>query len=418
MVVSSYGKLAALASPAGAYPTSSSIGLYNQFRATYAQIYRTQPEVRICVEFFARNIAQLGLHVFRRVSDTDRTRLRDHPFAQTLRRPSPGTTRYRLIDHTTRDFAIFDNAFWLKVRGSEGLGLVRLPAAEVEVWGGLIPDGYTWTPSETGRPQDFAPGEIVHFRGYDPTNPLQGLSPIETLRRVLAEQTALREYREGFWRNSARMSGVVERPANAPKWTREQKAQFASDWQLAYAGGANAGKTVVLEDGMTYKEMSYSAEASQVVDSIKLTREQVAAAYHIPLPLVGILDHATFSNIKEQHKHLYQDCLGPPLVMMQEDLELQLLPEWRDTEDVYCEFNIHEKLKGSFEEQVITLRTSVGKPFMTVNEARARLNLPRSPRPEDDQIADPTYIDNGQQDANRRDAQQGATGDQAAQEAA
>src|SRR5690554_6984432 len=51
--------------------------------------------------------------------------------------------------------------------------------------------------------------------------------------------------------------------------------------------------------------------SSDLIEARKLTREEVAAAYYIPPPLVGILDHATFSNIREQHKQLYQDTLGP-----------------------------------------------------------------------------------------------------------
>ena len=92
--------------------------------------------------------------------------------------------------------------------------------------------------------------------------------------------------------------------------------------------------------------------------------------------MVGILEHATFSNIKEQHKQLYADCLGPWLEMVSEEIERRLLPEARDTTDVYGEFNIAEKLKGSFEEQATALRLLVGRPVMTANEGRARLNLP------------------------------------------
>ena len=43
----------------------------------------------------------------------------------------------------------------------------------------------------------------------------------------------------------------------------------------------------------------------------KLTREEVAAAYWIPPPMVGILDYANFSNVTEFHKMLYADALGP-----------------------------------------------------------------------------------------------------------
>jgi hypothetical protein len=116
---------------------------------------------------------------------------------------------------------------------------------------------------------------------------------------------------------------------------------------------------------------------AQYLETRKLTREEVAAAFHIPLPMVGILDHATFSNIEEQHKNLYQDTLGPWLEMIQQEIGLQLVPDLDDTGKVYVEFNLADKMKGSFEEQASSLQTSVGAPWLTRNEARARMNLPQ-----------------------------------------
>jgi sulfate transport system permease protein len=47
-----------------------------------------------------------------------------------------------------------------------------------------------------------------------------------------------------------------------------------------------------------------------------------------------------------------QGWLGPWLAMIEQEIELQLLTEFTDTQGVYVEFNIAEKLQGSFEEQV------------------------------------------------------------------
>jgi HK97 family phage portal protein len=204
-----------------------------------------------------------------------------------------------------------------------------------------------------------------------------GLSPLETLRQLLAEDAAQTAYRQSYWKNSSRIEGVITRPKDAPKWNLDQKQAFREQWQTRYGGGSGAGATAVLEDGMQFQPVSFSARDSEFVPARKLTREEVAAAYHVPLPMVGILDHATFSNIKEQHKQLYQDCLGPWLQMIAEEIERQLLPDSEDSDRVYLEFNIQEKLKGSFEEQAASLYALVGRPIMTANEGRARLNLPR-----------------------------------------
>jgi HK97 family phage portal protein len=352
-----------------------SVNLYGQ-NLTYGEIYKRQPNVRTVVDFLARNIAQLGLHVFRRVSETDRQRLRDHELAKIIGKPNPSTTRYRFFESLVLDLGIYFNAYWVKVRTAP-LGLVRLPACQMTVDGVLQPTQFWWTKTN-GERVPFAPTEIVHFGGYSPfpDQQLTGISPLETLRRVLAEEAAAGDHREAFWRNSARVDGVVTRPKEKPRYTPEQLKSWREQWQAAQAGNANGGKAVLLQDGETFTPTSWSAKDSEYVASRKLTREECAAAYHVPLPMVGILDHATFSNIKEQHKQLYQDCLGPWLVMIEEEFERQVLPECDDTRDVYVEFNIAEKLKGSFEEQANSIQVLVGRPVMTANEGRARLNLP------------------------------------------
>ena len=46
---------------------------------------------------------------------------------------------------------------------------------------------------------------------------------------------------------------------------------------------------------------------------------------------------------------------------------------------MYVEFNMAEKMRGSFEEQAAAASTATGRPWMTVNEQRARFNLPQLP---------------------------------------
>jgi phage portal protein BeeE len=139
------------------------------------------------------------------VSDTDRERLTDHQIARWLAYPNPATTRYRLIESTIIDLAIFFTAYWLKVRRTDGeIGLVRLPPQEMVVDGWLMPSMFGWM-QKNGQTVPIPPSEIVYFTGYNPDNPLQGLSPLETLRGLLDEDAAASDYRTSFFANSARI---------------------------------------------------------------------------------------------------------------------------------------------------------------------------------------------------------------------
>jgi HK97 family phage portal protein len=394
-IVQSVGTLQAFTNPP-APVSSSSVGSSGWgLQSAYAQIYATQPNVRICVDFLARNMAQLGLKVYRRVSDTDRQQLAYHQVARWLARPNPAKRRYRFMEDLMGDLGIYFNAFWFKVRGpvngrSQVVGLVRLPPEEVTCTGGLLPRLYTWQ-SGSGS-TDLDPNDLVVFNGYNPLDSRVGLSPLETLRQILEGEAAAAQNRAAYWLNASRMEGIIERPLTAPKWTPDQKKSWREQWQEKFAGVRNAGMVPVLEDGMTWKATSYSAKDSEYISARKLAREECASAYHIPLPMVGILDHATFSNIKEQHKQLYADTLGPWCVMIEDEVDGQLVPEADDHTDVYTEFNIAEKLKGSFEEQAAALGALVGRPVMTLNEGRARLNLPSM---KDDPTADEVAAQQG-----------------------
>lgn len=357
--------------------TPYAVRLADDYSADYAAIWRTQPAVRTVVTFLARNIASLGLHAYRRESDTDRIRLTDHPLASLLGRPSPRTTRYRAINALVHDLGIFDAAYWAKVKAGSDLALLRIPPAQItplgDSWAG--PDEFEIRGNRGKRkvPAD----DVVYFHGYRPEDDKAGCSPIESLRRILAEEYEAGRYREQTLRNGARMSGYLKRPADAPKWSDGGKNRFRADWQAQYAGnGPQAGGTPILEDGMEFIAAAQTAEQLQYIETRKFTREEVAAAYFIPPPMVGILEHATFSNIEQQHLMLYQDTLGPWLAQIEQEIDLQLVPELPDTNKVYVEFNLAEKLKGSFEEQAKALQTMVGAPVMTRNEGRARLNLP------------------------------------------
>ncbi|MGW1134417.1 phage portal protein [Streptomyces griseoluteus] len=342
----------------------------------YAHLYRVQPQIRTVVSFLARNIAQLGLHAFRRVSDTDRERLVDHPLPQILAAPGARLTRYRLIERLVSDIAIYDTAVWVKVRqdGVGVIGVIPIPPSRVTI------EGDNWLQPELfvvhGSKGDLelTPDQVVHFHGYDPLDLRKGSSPIDSLRSLLAEEFEANRAREQMWRNGGRLTGVLKRPADAPAWADDAKARFREGWRGYVQSGQG---TPILEDGMSYEQLAIDPAKAQYIEARKLTREEVAAAYHIPLPMVGILDHATFSNIKEQHQQLYQDTLGPWLTMVQEEIGLQLIPDLPDSDGVYVEFNLQEKLRGSFEEQAQQLQTAVGAPWLTRNEARARMNLPQ-----------------------------------------
>lgn len=380
-LIQSSGQLEAVAPRNHVVGSPGSVALFENRFADYAAIWRTQPAVRRVVSFKARNIAQLGLHVFRRVSDTDRVRLSaaDHGLPATLGAPNPWTTPYRLIYALISDVAIYDRALWVKFRRDDDptrVALVRVPPSKWQPIGGswMAPDGFKVTGSRGSITLAF--DQVVYFPGYDPEGESGGVSPMESLRQVIAEEVAATDYRENMWRNGARMEHVITRPVDAPKMGDTAKERFWTRWNAQFTGSAGSAKTALLEEGMDVKQVSFSAKDAQYFEVRKLNLSEVAGFFHILPQAIGILDNANYSNMESAHKQLYQDTLGPDLAATTQEIELGLIDEFPDPDGVYCEFNLAEKLKGSFAEQARSIQTLVGGPVLTRNEGRGLLNRP------------------------------------------
>jgi HK97 family phage portal protein len=354
---------------------SGQISLFDGRGIDYADLYKAQHEVRSVVDFLARNISQIPLHAYRRDGDNSRSRITGTSLTQTLEQPDIYTTRSRWMEGLVKDLCIYDEAIRVKVRSGDRIALVRVPPNMVQALGDnwLRPEGYRI--KGTNGTIDYTRDQVIHIHGYNPKDLRKGLSPLETLRQLLAEQQAAAEHREGLWRQGARASLVIERPIGAPQWSDTARARFRADWDASFTGAKNSGKTAVLEEGMIAKPLqTFSPRDAQYLESNQLAREIVAAAYGVPAGLLG-LGNANYSSLTEQHRQLYTDCLAPWLTIISEELEAQLLPEFNEP-NAYLEFQLQEKLRGSFEEQAGVLQASVGAPYLTRNEARARLNLP------------------------------------------
>jgi phage portal protein BeeE len=115
----------------------------------------------------------------------------------------------------------------------------------------------------------------------------------------------------------------------------------------------------------------------------------VAAVFQIPPPMIAQLERATYSNITELRQVAYTDGLGPPLVLIEQAINAQLISARLGEEDVYVEFDFAGVLRGDRLKEIRALREAVGFALMTPNEGRTVLNLARSDDPAMDEFYAP-----------------------------
>lgn len=348
-------------------------------RQTPEDLWDNQPYVRTVVTFLASNIAHLGLHVYRRDSDTERIRLKpqDSRFAAALATPSDTATTYELVYGLVADQALYERAYWLV----ESNGLRRLPPSWV--LDHLAPrndpfriEGLVIAPPN-GTRTVIPRGRFLAFVGWAPLDPTGIPQPaLTSLRHVLAEQAAAYEFRARTWDNGLNVNRWIKRPADAPEWSDKAKTRFLEDLRATFAKRGNrAGGTPVLEEGMELHAERFQAREAEWSDGVKLSLQLVAMAYLINPVMIGLTENSNYSNAVEFRRSLYVDTLGSRIAAIEARINQFLRPLFTDDDREYAEFNVEEKLEGSFEEQAKALQTSVGGPWMTRAEARAIKNL-------------------------------------------
>jgi HK97 family phage portal protein len=337
--------------------------------ATYAWTYANSPAVRTVVDVIVRNVGQLDLRLYEEIDESERQPKPDHPAALSLRYPNDTVSADAFIRSLFTDYLLYDNAYALLTPAPGGqISLNRLPSSMVEIRGASLfnAEGYrVWL--RDGRFADFTPDQVLHWRGENPLDPRMGLSPLDTLRGVIAEDAALQAATVELANAGLTEPAWVFRPLEAPDWSNEARKGFEED--LTNRLKRRNKMPVVLEEGMEMRSFGVSPKDAQMFEVRRWAIERVAAVYGVPLGMVGLAD-----DLEKAQSQFYSDTLPPYCEEFTKMLNLRILVRVYNWTKGCFEFNLDEKHMG--DDRLTALTSASGRPVYTTNEARAKLNLP------------------------------------------
>lgn len=352
------------------------------------ELYATQANVYSVVSFLAYSISQLPLKVYERKAEDIRVRDRNSKAAKLLFKPNSDQTQAEFIMALSLEYLLYGEALvWVLPDNSESGYQLRLIPSEWIIER-KCETNYSVSiykvRTQTGNIVDIDAKNIIDFRAYAPGMPANYQSPISALKQTLYEQIEADKFRTSLWKSSGRMNAYISRPANVQPWTKETRDAWTKAFRAGWSnGGSKAGSMPILEDGMEIKTYQFNSREAQYTEGKQLSREDVAAAYHVNPSLIWHTNTQTYASSKDNARALYAECLGPILQIFQQRINSFLLPKIGVNYNIYyVEFDLEEKLKGSFEERASIIQSAVGGPWMTRDEARAMNNM--SPLPNDE----------------------------------
>lgn len=329
----------------------------------------------VCVYKIAHAVSSIPLVVQQRQGAKDWVTLESHPLAELLAHPNEYQDGQTLLELWLVFFLLGGEAYIGKNRAGF--------AAPQELWvkhpdelkpvagkGGYLSHYEHWL---GGRKQPDQPTEdIVSLLSPDPNNPLRGLSPLRAGGAVVETDREAVNWQKNQLKNSAVPSMAIEDPEehDVEKFVDEKKKL-----DLRHVGSDNARRTIYVDGDKRIKSLSLSPVDLDFINSRKFTREEITALYEIPPPVVGIMDRATYNNIKTAWEIFWRNPVSRHIHLICRVLTHQLArPDYGDDIRVWPDTSAIPEI-SQLDEKTIKVAKGLHDMGVPVSEINRRLRL-------------------------------------------
>ena len=218
--------------------------------------------------------------------------------------------------------------------------------------------------------------DILHIKNFHPLNDWYGLSPIEAAAYSIDQHNNSAMWNQALLQNGARPSGalVVKTSDNGlgGVLSEDQYRRIKSQIDEQYSGAANAGRPILLEGGLDWKEMSLSPKDMDFIQCKYSAARDIALAFGVPPQLLGIPGDNTYSNLVEARIALWEQTVIPMVENVSDALNNWLVPMFGN--DFRLTYDLDKVSALSSRRESIWGRLESAN-FMTVNEKRHFVGL-------------------------------------------
>jgi HK97 family phage portal protein len=250
-----------------------------------------------------------------------------HPLETLLQRPNAVQTGRELLENLYA---------FLMVAGNAYAELVTLDDVPRELFA-LRPDRMAVVPSKAGWPESFEysvggqsvrmPREnVLHVKMFNPTDDYYGLAPMEAAARSIDTHNSASSWNKAMLDNAARPSGALIFAAGDGTLTTEQFDRLKAELESTYQGAVNAGRPMILEGGLDWKEMGFSPKDMEFIEAKNIAAREIALAFGVPPMLLGIPGDNTYANYAEANRSFWRQTVLPLSSRMADGMAQLLQP--------------------------------------------------------------------------------------------
>lgn len=327
-----------------------------------------------CVRLLSESISTLPLKVYRRREDGSRSLALTHPAYQVLcRRPNTEMTPSRFMLMVVASICLRGNAFVeKKMIGSKLVSLVPLLPQNMVVK--RLDNGrleYTYTEGKITR---VIPVErMMHIRGFG-LDGVCGLMPTQVGIDVFGAAMSVDEAAAKIFENGLQSTGFLSSENALNKEQRERLRKSLQD----FIGSKNAGKLMVLENKLSYQNVTMNPEAAQLLESRAFSIEEICRWFRVPPFMVGHMTKQSSwaASVEGMNLLFLTNTLRPLLVNIEQEIARCLLG---NDDDYFAEFSVEGLLRADSAGRAAYYTTALQNGWMSRNDVRRLENLPPIP---------------------------------------
>lgn len=336
--------------------------------------------VEACVSAYSQTVAMCPGDHWRKRSDGGRDRVPDSPLAKIIIRPNDYQSISDFLLNATRDLYQYGEFFALAVR-DERFNIIELHLMKARSCYARVAETGEIFYSLGGNPiieQRFmslagVPArDVLHVRLHTPDSPLRGVSPLLAAAVDVAATNAALEQQVAFLRNEAKPSIMLS--TDMPL-TRDQTKELRETWDLQ-TRGENAGGTPILTNGLKPLTVSSKAVDAQVAELMKMSEQNIALAFRVPLQILGI-GGTPYASTELLMQSWISTGLGFALNHIEEAMGHLFGLSGYPAE--YVEFDTKSLQRSAFKDKIEALALSTISGIHSSDEARNEVDLGTTP---------------------------------------
>lgn len=334
-----------------------------------------QMAVRACIRVLAEDIASLPLIVYRRLEAGGKERATEYPLYPVLHQsPNPEMTSFQFRETMMLHVLTHGNAF-AEIVFTNGrptalwpISPTRVSARRLTRDSGVLE--YLVQPEEGGPVVVMPASRMFHLRGLS-NNGVWGRSPIADARDAIGLGMSAEQFAAGFFVRGMKPSIVLQHPDTL---SQDAYTRLRDSIAEQHEGLSNAQRSMILEEGMTAKEITTNPEDAQFIEQRQFSVLEIARLYRVAPHKIGVTEGSqAYASVEEANRAHVTDAIRPWAVRWEQQMNTSLIPA--DDEGFFAEMLFDSLLRGDTKTRFESYSIARQNGIMSTNDIRELENM-------------------------------------------